>query len=135
VICLFQVLDHIFDPATLVETCFHILKPGGFVLCLNHNVEALSARIMKERSPIIDIEHTYLYSPVTITRLFGRQGFQAKETGGVKNRYSLGYLARLIPLPGALKKTMLAALDVTYLGHLPLRIPLGNLYMIAQKPS
>jgi len=135
VVCLFQVLDHIFDPATLVETCFHILKPGGFVLCLNHNVEALSARLMKERSPIIDIEHTYLYSPVTIARLFSRQGFQVNETGGVKNRYSLGYLTRLIPLPGALKKTMLAALDVTYLGHVPLRIPLGNLYMIAQKPS
>src|SRR5207247_1170379 len=30
-ICLFQVLDHIFDPAKLVETCFRILKPGGFV--------------------------------------------------------------------------------------------------------
>lgn len=134
VICLFQVLDHIFDPAPLLQTCFHILKPGGFVLCLNHNVEALSARIMKERSPIIDIEHTYLYSPVTISRLFSGQGFQVKETGGVKNRYSLSYLMRLTPLPTALKKKMLAALDVTYLGHLPLRVPLGNLYMIAQRP-
>jgi SAM-dependent methyltransferase len=133
-ICLFQVLDHIFDPATLVETCFHILRPGGLVLCLNHNVEALSARIMKERSPIIDIEHTYLYSPGTIGRLFSRFGFQVKETGGVKNRYSLNYLTRLVPMPAALKKMALAVLDFTYLGRLPMRAPLGNLYMIAQKP-
>jgi len=133
-ICLFQVLDHIFDPAALVQTCFDILKPGGFILCLNHNVAALSARLMKDRSPIIDIEHTYLYSPETIARLFSRFGFQVKETGGVRNRYSLSYLTRLIPLPAAVKKMMLAALDFTRVGRLPLRVPLGNLYMIARKP-
>jgi len=133
-ICLFQVLDHIFDPATLVQTCFHILKPGGFVLCLNHNVDAFSARLMKERSPIVDIEHTYLYSPATITRLFTKFGFQVKETGAVRNRYSLSYLTRLVPMPRALKKMMLAGLNFTHLGRLPLRAPLGNLYMIARKP-
>jgi SAM-dependent methyltransferase len=133
-ICLFQVLDHIFDPAALVETCFHILKPGGFILCLNHNVEAFSARLMKERSPIIDIEHTYLYSPSTMRQLFRKCGFEVKETGGVQNRYSLSYLTRLIPLPALLKNIALAALDVTHLGRLPMRAPLGNLYMIARKP-
>jgi SAM-dependent methyltransferase len=133
-ICLFQVLDHIFDPAALLKTCFDILKPGGYILCLNHNVEAPSARLMKERSPIIDIEHTYLYSPDTIRRLFTRFGFQVKEAGGVKNRYSLSYLARLMPVPAPLKKITLGFLDFTYLGRLPLRVPLGNLYMIAQKP-
>jgi len=133
-ICLFQVLDHIFDPAALVKTCFDILKPGGFILCLNHNVEALSARLMKERSPIIDIEHTYLYGPQTITRLFSRFGFQVKETGGVRNRYSLSYITRLMPLPNPLKKTALGVLDVTRMGRLALRVPLGNLYMISQKP-
>jgi SAM-dependent methyltransferase len=134
-ICLLQVLDHIFDPAALVQTCFDILKPGGFVLCLNHNVDALSARLMKERSPIVDIEHTYLYSPDTITRLFSGFGFQVKETGAVRNRYSLSYLMRLVPAPAALKKLTLAALDFTRLGRLPMRVPLGNLYMIARKPS
>jgi len=133
-ICLFQVLDHIFDPAALLKTCFDILKPGGFMLCLNHNVEALTARIMKERSPIIDIEHTYLYSPDTIRRLFTRFGFQVKEAGGVKNRYSLSYLTRLVPVPAALKRIALSFLGFTYLGRLPLRVPLGNLYVIAQKP-
>ncbi len=89
---------------------------------------------MKERSPIIDIEHTYLYGPQTITRLFSRFGFQVKETGGVRNRYSLSYITRLMPLPATLKKIMLSALEITCVGRLPLRVPLGNLYMIAQKP-
>ncbi len=133
-ICLFQVLDHLFDPAGIVETCFHILKPGGLVLCLNHNADARSSRWMKDRSPIIDIEHTYLYSPATIGQLFSKLGFRAMETGAAWNRYSVSYLTRLVPLPGALKRPLLAALGATRLGRIPLRLPLGNLYMIAQKP-
>jgi hypothetical protein len=33
-----------------------------------------------------------------------------------------------------LKRSLLAALGATRLGRIPLRLPLGNLYMIAQKP-
>lgn len=134
-ICLFQVLDHIFDPAGLLKTCFEILKPGGFMLCLNHNVEALSARLMKDRSPIIDIEHTYLYSPATMAALFSRCGFQVKEVSGVRNRYSVNYLTRLLPLPGALKRMLLRVTDGVGLGRVTLRVPLGNLFLIAQKQS
>jgi len=28
-ICLFQVLDHLFDPAAAMETCYQWLKPGA----------------------------------------------------------------------------------------------------------
>jgi SAM-dependent methyltransferase len=133
-ICFFQVLDHILDPGAIAETCFHLLKPGGFILCLNHNVESVSAKFMKERSPIIDIEHTYLYSPITIARLFSKFGFQIRETGAVWNRYSLSYLTRLFPLPALLKRSILSLLSATSAGRIPLSVPLGNLYAIAQKP-
>jgi len=134
-ICLFQVLDHILDPASLLKECFQILKPGGLILCVNHNVDALSSKLMKERSPIVDIEHSYLYSQITIKLLFQRFGFEVKETGGVTNRYSLSYLAHLAPVPTNLKQHILVLLDTIGLGRVPLRISLGNLYMIAQKPS
>jgi SAM-dependent methyltransferase len=134
VVCLFQVLDHILDPGSLLETCFQILKPGGFVLCLNHNVEALSARLMKDRSPIVDIEHTYLYSPVTLARLFAKLGFQVKESAGVRNRYSLNYLLRLVPSPAAMKSMVLRIASSTGLARMSFSVPLGNLYIVAQKP-
>jgi len=134
-ICLFQVLDHVLDPTTLLKECFQILKPGGLILCVNHDVDALSSKLMKERSPIVDIEHSYLYSRLTVTRLFQRFGFEVKETGGVTNRYSLSYLAQLAPIPANVKQRILALLDRIGLGRVPLQIPLGNLYVIAQKPS
>ncbi|MDQ3814625.1 MAG: class I SAM-dependent methyltransferase, partial [Armatimonadota bacterium] len=85
VVCLFQVFDHIPDPDALLDECLHVLKPGGLLLCLNHNVASISARLLKERSPIIDLEHTYLYSPTTITRLVTAHGFETKHVGAVFN--------------------------------------------------
>ena len=134
VICLFQVLDHIPDPGALLDECFRILKAEGLMLCVNHNVEAVSARLLKDRSPIIDIEHTYLYSPTTMSRIFIAHGFHVKRIGIVYNTFTLHYLIRLIPLPATLKRIILGWLKGNPVGRVRLSVPLGNLYLIAQKP-
>lgn len=132
-ICLFQVFDHLPDPAGVLDACVEALKPGGRILCLNHNVEAVSARILGERSPIIDVEHTYLYSPQTISTLFESHGLHVRETGRVLNTYPLRYIFRLLPLPKAVKRGVLGLLRVTGLGLVSARFPLGNLYVVAEK--
>ena len=71
VVCLFQVFDHIPDPNLLLRECRTVLRPGGLVLALNHNVDALPNRILGARSPIIDVEHTYLFNPATMNAIFG----------------------------------------------------------------
>lgn len=133
-VCMFQVFDHLPEPAAVLAECFRVLKAGGHLLILNHNVEALSARLMKARSPIIDIEHTYLYDPTTLGRIVAGSGFRFEQCGRVVNTYSLNYLLRLLPLPRSVKFTMLKALMLTPLRGVPISVPLGNLYLIAQKP-
>jgi SAM-dependent methyltransferase len=135
VICLFQVFDHVPDPAVLLDACLAALRPGGLVLALNHNVAAVSARLLGERSPIVDIEHTYLYSPTTMARLFTARGFRIRKAGAVWNRYALRYLVRLLPLPAAPKRSVLAWLERNPVGRLRLSVPLGNLWLVAQKPG
>jgi SAM-dependent methyltransferase len=135
VICLFQVFDHVPDPGALLDACLDALRPAGLVLALNHNVTAGSARLLGERSPIVDIEHTYLYSPATMTRLFTAHGFRVRKAGSVRNRYSLRYLVRLLPLPGWLKESVLGWLQRHAIGNLRLSVPLGNLYMVGQRPA
>jgi SAM-dependent methyltransferase len=134
-ICLFQVFDHVPDPGNLLDACFTVLRPGGLVLSLNHNVTAVSARLLGERSPIIDIEHTYLYSPITMRRIFAAHGFRIRKVGSVRNRYSLRYLFRLLPLPAGPKRAALDWLERHSIGGLRLWVPLGNLYLVAQKPG
>ena len=134
VICLFQVFDHIPDPGALLDVCHNVLKPGGFILFLNHNIEAVSARLLGERSPIIDIEHTYLYSSLTQAKLLEDHGFRVCKTGAVFNTYTLHYLMRLIPFSSSLKRKLLEFVQATWLGKIRLPIPLGNLYLAATKP-
>jgi SAM-dependent methyltransferase len=132
-VCLFQVFDHVPDPGGLLEVCRTVLKPGGHILILNHNVEAVSARLLRRRSPIVDIEHTYLYSPATLARLGAAHGFEVRESGAVWNRTRIGYLARLAPLPPLLRRAALGTCQATGLGRVALPLPLGNLYLIARK--
>lgn len=134
VICLFQVLDHLFDPGALLEECMNILKPTGLMLCINHNIAAVSAKLLKQRSPIIDIEHTYLYSPTTISRLFSKYHFHVKHVGNVSNRYTLYYFIRLMPFPVSMKSVLLRLIENNVIGRWTLSLPLGNLYIVAQKP-
>ncbi len=131
---LFQVFDHLPDPNAALAECYRILKPGGLVLGLNHNAAALSARWMGERSPIVDIEHTYLYDPHTMARIFQKHGFQVVESGPVYNHYSLQYLFQLVPLAGGLKLAALNVLKKSGLGRLRIGLPLGNLYQSARQP-
>jgi SAM-dependent methyltransferase len=130
---LFQVLDHMPDPATLLRECRTILRPGGAILAFNHNVTAWSARLMRERSPIIDVEHTYLYSPTTMRRLFEGAGFEVLSVGPVRNTYSLSYLVHLLPMPQKLKAELLPRLQSTRLGRVQVTVPLGNLCLLARR--
>jgi hypothetical protein len=119
----------------LLDSCFAALRPGGLVLSINHNITAVSARLLGERSPIVDIEHTYLYSPATMARIFTAHGFRIRKAGSVRNQYSFRYLVRLLPLPAGPKRAALAWLQRHSIGRLRLSVPLGNLYLVAQKPA
>jgi SAM-dependent methyltransferase len=133
-VCLFQVFDHVPHPELVLEACRAALRPGGLILCLNHNVESASSHLMGERSPIIDIEHTYLYGPATMRRIFEAGGFKILKQGHVNNTYSVSYVAHLAPIPARVKALALEALSRSRLGRVSFPIPLGNLYVIASRP-
>lgn len=134
-VCLFQTFDHLPDPGAVLDASMQALRPGGLLLCLNHDVQAISARLLGERSPIIDVEHTYLYSPETMARIFTMHGYRIVEQGRVYNTTSLSYLIHLLPLPLRAKRTLTRVVRAARLERIRLRLPLGNLYLIAEKPG
>lgn len=134
VVCLFHVFDHLPEPGAALDDLHRLVRPGGLLLFINHDADAVSARLMGERSPIVDVEHFYLYSRATQARLVAVHGFDVVETGGVRNDYSLGYMTRLLPLPATIKRGVLKALSATRAGSLRVGAPLGNLYLIARRP-
>lgn len=131
--CMFQVFDHLPEPGALLDQIHTVLTERGVLLCFNHNVNALSARMLGERSPIVDIEHCYLYSPRTMKLMLERHGFDVLEGGPATNTLSLRHFLHLLPSPPFLKGGLIAAADRSHAGRLPMRLRLGNLYVIGRK--
>jgi SAM-dependent methyltransferase len=134
-ICMFQVFDHVPDPAALLAECRTLLAPRGRILILNHNVEAFSANLLRELSPIIDVEHCYLYSRATLARICEASGLRVIESGPTSNLVSVRHLLHLAPLPAWLKRSVVSLANWLGIGGASLSVRIGNCYAIAEKPA
>lgn len=132
-ICFFQVLDHVVNPNEFLKICFDLLSPSGYILSFNHNIDSLSSKLLKDKSPIIDIEHTYLYSSDTLKLLFQKNKFTPLKIYCPANFVSIGHLIRLSPLPKSFKLTLLSLSSLSSILNKSILLTLGNLCIIAQK--
>lgn len=132
-ICFFQMLDHVPNPGEFVRNIYEALEPGGVAVCVTHNTLALSAALLGERSPIYDIEHTYLFNPANMKRLFGQAGFNKSQTFPVANHYAIRHWAHLAPIGREAKKWLLPLLDKTGVADWRLKIRAGNFGIVAVK--
>jgi SAM-dependent methyltransferase len=131
-ICGFQVLDHLTRPNELLQVCRMLLEPDGLALFINHDVSAWTNRILGERSPIIDIEHTYLYDKKTMMRIFCKNGFEVLRIFPVRNEYPLAYWCKMAPLPTWLKTRLLSVLRRSPCGRWIMPMRAGNLGILAK---
>lgn len=134
-IAFFQVLDHIPDPNAFLQMCSSLLKPGGYVVAFHHNVAGWSHTLLRERCPIIDVEHTHLYDPRTVSAIFTRNGFNVVKVSRPANLVSLRHLVWLSPVPVRVKQALMTVRNGLFrriLG-LTLWLKLGNLLILAEK--
>jgi len=136
VITIFQALEHFVEPGKVIEDCLSLLKPGGVVLVINHNISSWPVRFLGESSPVIDIEHLYFFNGQTMKLIFESNGFLVKKVFRVFNRHTLGYLASLLPIqPIWLKDYFIKFLKLVKIEQKSLILPIGNVGLIAQKPK
>lgn len=127
----FQTFDHIADPNGFLEECYRILKKGGYILSFNHNIKSFTSRLLGEKSPIIDIEHTFLYSSSTIKKIFKKNKFDVTEIKSPTSIISLKHFFWLLPLHKNLKQKILNSKSLFLKKNIKLK--LGNLCILAQK--
>jgi len=133
-VCIFHVLDHLPNPASTLNQIRDVLADNGSVLIAVHNVDSWSSKLLKSKSPIFDVEHTYLYSKKSITRLLIQCGYVEVKVRGYWNLYSLRYLTQLLPLPRRMKALALNNKHMSkILGKIRIWMPLGNMTATAKK--
>jgi len=134
IVCIFQVFDHVSNPNDVLSLIYKLLKPGGYILAINHNIKSLFARILGRRCPMIDIEHIYLFDKSTMNSLLSNHNFEVENIESLYSSYSIGYAVKMFPFPKLLKETLLKFCEWTKLSNLEVRFPGGNMVSIASKP-
>ena len=129
----FQTFEHLRDPVSVCADAARMLQPGGALLLVAHNVRALSARVMGERSPIFDVEHMQLFSRASVRTFLQRAGLHDVAVWPLVNRYPTAYWMRLLPLPAGLKAPAIRMLNSTPLGSLVVPLPAGNMAAVGYR--
>ncbi len=134
-VCSFQTLDHLSEPVEVLRVTHDILKPGGLAYFITHNVEGLQAKLLGEKSPIIDVEHIYLFNKATLKRLLEKTGFEVLEVSNVKNSYPVDYWLKMFPLPQGVKNICRNVVAGVGLGSMPLPLKAGNIFIVGRRRS
>lgn len=127
----FQTLDHLSDPLGMLRNMYENVKPGGHVYMIMHNTKALQAKLFGEKSPIIDVEHIYLFNKHALSEISKKAGFKVVSVFDVKNGYPFSYWIRMSPLP--LKKMWVGLFKAIGLYKTVLAINAGNMGIILEK--
>lgn len=133
-LCSFMTLEHLAEPGDFVDEAYRLLEPGGMLALVVHNWRAPLNRLLGLRSPIIDVEHLQLYSPLSVRRLLEKNGFISIELQSIRNIYPLRYWLRLTPLPKPIKTWLGAIFDRMGLSDTQISLPVGNLLAVGFKP-
>lgn len=135
VVCCFQVLDHLLDPAAVLRDAAKLLRKGGLVLLLNHNIRSWFPRALGERCPMYDIEHIYLFDKQTVAKLLRNNGFEVVKVRNIPNSYTLSYAVKMFPLPAVVKRLASAVCEKVGIASFRVRLPAGNMVSIGRKPQ
>jgi SAM-dependent methyltransferase len=131
----FQTIEHLHDPLTFCTQAGDLLRPGGALLLVAHNRRAVSARLLRERSPIYDVEHLQLFSQRSACTMLKKAGFTDVRAWVIVNRYPLAYWLRLSPLPARVKESTIHAFAALPLSSLTIPVPAGNMAVVGFRPG
>ncbi len=76
-----QVIEHVYDPVSLVRESLRVLKPGGRLVLATPNINSLGhQRFGRNWSHLDPPRHLHLFTRVTLAECATRGGFRSVET-------------------------------------------------------
>lgn len=78
-ITLFEVIEHLKDPISLLKEMYRITKPGGIVMISTGNAKSLTVKFLQEQWDYFSIQnhggHISFFNPFSIAKLAKKSGF------------------------------------------------------------
>ncbi len=93
VVTMFDIIEHVLDPAKTIKEINRILKPGGFVVFTTPNISSWHAKVMRKKWGLITpLEHLSYFSPKTIRLILEKNGFSIVKIRKNTKVFTLNYL-------------------------------------------
>lgn len=93
VLTMWDVIEHVNDPAGELAMAYQLLKPGGIVAVHTMDIDSLAARLMGQRWPWLMDMHIHYFSQKTLAAMLRQNGFEVIWSGAQGRYLRLGYLA------------------------------------------
>ena len=129
VITLWDVIEHLADPAAELARARRLLRPGGWLIVHTMDIDAPFARLAGRRWPWLMDMHLYYFSRQTLREMHARHGFEVVWHGAQGRYLRLGYLAsRVAGLQSSLGRLAQATVDGLGLREAAVPVNLGDLF-------
>ena len=107
VVTLWDVVEHLTDPAAELRNAHRVLKPGGIFAIHTIDIESPFARFMGSRWPWLMEMHLYYFSPRTLGKMLEKNGFEVTSSSAQGRYLRLGYfITRIEPYSKALYRLL-----------------------------
>ena len=135
-ITMWDVIEHLSDPAAELARARRLLRPGGWLVAHTMDISAPLARIMGPRWPWLMDMHIYYFDRRTLPAMFTANGLRVVWQGTQGRYLRLGYLAtRVGGLNAGLGRLAGAVVDGLGLHEAAVPVNFGDLITcIGQRP-
>ena len=128
VITLWDVIEHLADPAAELDRARRLLRPGGWLVVHTMDIDAPIARLMGNRWPWLMDMHIYYFSGRTLGRMLREHGYEVAWQGTQGRYLRLGYLAsRVEGMQAVLGRTARTLVDRLGLRQAAIPVNFGDL--------
>jgi SAM-dependent methyltransferase len=128
VITLWDVIEHLTDPAAELERARRLLRPGGWLVVHTMDIDAPIARLMGRRWPWLMDMHLYYFSDRTMGRMLADHGYGVVWRGAQGRYLRLGYLtSRVAGLQAGLGRAARGVVDALGLREAAIPVNFGDL--------
>jgi 2-polyprenyl-3-methyl-5-hydroxy-6-metoxy-1,4-benzoquinol methylase len=76
-----HVIEHVHDPVSLLQECYRILKPGGYLVLVTPNINSFGHQKFKTNWRGLEPpRHIHIFSQATLRQCANKSGFEKIET-------------------------------------------------------
>ena len=137
VVTVFDVIEHVLDPSSFMQSVYELLNPGGIVALTTPNTDSLTCRAMGRRWYFyLPTVHTFHFNPANITALLSARGFEVLEISRASKALTYDYSSTAFegsnPLVARTWKALGSMIPASWHSRV-FRLPIGEMLVVARR--